>query len=84
MNWIQCVQEKEARGIVSRFDWPEQGLEGFNCEAETTISDIWGAIAWTATYPGDLLLRNEAIARFFEIDPLTVGGGTSASIQTSL
>lgn len=77
MNWAECSRHQEWTGIKGRFDWPADGLAGFNCEPGTTISDLGGAIAWVCTYPGDWLLRLPKVNKFFELDPLTTGGVAS-------
>jgi hypothetical protein len=76
MNWKDCVALKEraldvgqrSSGENPRFQWPKEGVSGFNCESGVTISDIWGAISWIWTYPGDLFLSIEPVKKFFEIE----------------
>jgi hypothetical protein len=82
MNWAECSRHQEWTGIKGRFDWPADGLAGFNCEAGTTISDFGGAIAWIWTYPGDWFLRLPKVNAFFELDTLTTGG-TASGILTA-
>ena len=84
MDWATCVRMAEDSGIRSRFQIPADGLSGFNCEPGTTISDVWGVIAWAFTYPGDLFLRQPSVANFFELDPHTVGGNVSVGIGVVL
>ncbi|MBL9062751.1 hypothetical protein [Tabrizicola sp.] len=77
MNWAECSHHQEWTGIKGRFDWPAEGLSGFNCEPGTTISDLGGAVAWIWTLPGDWFLRLPEVNKFFELDPLHTGGWAS-------
>lgn len=81
MNWAECSRHREWTGVKGRFDWPTDGLAGFNCDAGTTVSDIGGAIAWVVTYPGDWFLRIPGLNKFFELDPLTTGGVASGTLS---
>ena len=67
MNWKDCVRESELYGIRSRFEWPVgEGQSGFDCNPDAfTINDIWGAIGWIWTWPGDLLLSLPKVQSFF-------------------
>lgn len=80
MNWAECSRHQEWTGIRNRFSWPSDGLAGFNCEAGTTVSDIWGAVAWLWTYPGDWLLRLPSVNKFLELEPLHTGGWASGLV----
>lgn len=90
MNWKECAALKEdlAEGRPEfiadspRFQWPSDGIAGFNCEAGVTISDIWGMISWVWTYPGDLILSFEPVGRFFEIEGPVAIGAVGSTIFT--
>lgn len=73
MNWKECVKIFEEAGIRTRFEWPAQEYGGFNCHYDITISEVWGAIAWVWTWPGDWILRTQYINNFFELEPLVTG-----------
>ena len=77
MDWKECVRWRESFGIHDRFTWPSNGLSGFNCEEGVTVSDLTGGFMWTLTYPGDWILSQGPVARFFEMSHPVVG--TTAS-----
>ncbi|WP_439521084.1 hypothetical protein [Marivita sp.] len=71
MNWKECVRFMERYDLGDRFTWPPN-LMGFDCEPDIfTISDVWGAISWVWTWPGDWILSLEPIRTFFEIEDQT-------------
>ena len=73
MKWKECVSLVERYDLYTRFDWPlTPGRLGFDCESVFTINDIWGAIGWVWTYPGDLVLNNSEVKTFFALPPETV------------
>jgi hypothetical protein len=72
MNWKECARLTEQHLPGSRFLWPEGGAENLDCTSGLTISDVWGAVAWAWTWPGDWILSQEPLRTFFEIE------GTSA------
>ncbi len=83
MNWKDCVRESELYGIRSRFEWPVgEGQSGFDCNPDAfTINDIWGAIGWIWTWPGDYLLSLPKVQSFFETGTETVvGSGWSTAL----
>lgn len=84
MNWQECIESLEPYGIRSRFEWPAEGLAGFNCQDGVTISDAWGLIAWLWTWPSDWLLRLPSVNAFFELDPLHTGGTASGILTFAL
>lgn len=81
MNWKECARQNELYLGHSRFEWPSGGLNGFNCSDAFTFSDIWGAISWLWTWPGDWLLRSEPLNTFMEIDPLVTGSPVSSGFM---
>lgn len=82
MNWKDCIHRDYLYGTGDRFTWPEAGWNGFDCNTEAfTISDVWGAVAWVWTFPGDWLLSLAPIRTFFEIDtPAAVGAWGSVAL----
>ena len=79
MNWKECVNLIESYGLGDRFTWPPKSL-GFDCEpASFTISDVWGAMAWVWTWPGDWFLSQEPIKTFFEIEGTTAVGALGSA-----
>jgi len=79
MNWKECARYEDSNGYRSRFEWPVgEGKSGFDCNEAFTISDIWGAISWVWTWPGDYLLSLSGVRSFFEISEVTqIGNGWS-------
>lgn len=73
INWKDCVALYEQYSLRSRFEWPLQESGGFNCSEEITISELWGVISWIWTWPGDWVLRADAMTRFFELDQGVTG-----------
>lgn len=73
MNWKECVRFWEDTTGASRLEWPPSGWNDFDCTATFTISDVWGSFAWLYTYPGDFILRQDAVATFFEISTPATG-----------
>jgi hypothetical protein len=67
------MQVRELQG-GSRFSWPENGINGFDCRDEFTINDLWGVVSWIWTWPGDWLLSQEGVQTFLDMDPGTVIG----------
>ncbi|PWG16338.1 hypothetical protein DFK10_11890 [Salibaculum griseiflavum] len=80
MNWAQCAERMEDYMPGWRLMWPSDGIEFFDCEAGLTISDVWGAISWIWTYPGDWILSQEPLRTFFEIEGQTAVGATGSTI----
>ncbi len=78
MNWKECARQMEAFNPGERFRWP--GLNGIDCSQDFTISDVWGAIAWGWTWPGDWVLSQEPLRTFFEIEPPTAIGTIGSTI----
>lgn len=77
MDWKECVQLDEKFQIRSRFDWPVgEGRGGFDCNDAFTFNDVWGAIAWVWTWPGDYLLNIPGVKAFFELGPETIVGSS--------
>ena len=73
VNWKECVRTNELYDFLSRFEWPVgEGKPGFDCNQDFTINDIWGAVSWLWTWPGDYLLNLPIVKSFFEIGPETV------------
>ena len=65
MDWIECAQLGEYSGEWSRFEYSPFG---FDCAPDvTTFNDIWGAIAWHWTWPGDFVLNLPQVRSFFEL-----------------
>lgn len=73
IDWKECVALSERWLLRSRFEWPPEHAGGFNCSSEITVSEVWGAISWVWTLPGDWLLRRAFINTFFELDPNVAG-----------
>jgi hypothetical protein len=92
MNWKECAALKERSLEVRpkflsespRFQWPTEGISGFNCESGVTISDIWGVISWVWTYPGDIMLSIEPAKKFFEIEGTVAIGAVGSTILSWL
>lgn len=78
LNWKECVASKEL--YYSRFTWPDKAWGGFNCSEDFTVSEVWGAIAWIWTWPGDWVLRLEPINTFFELPPNVTGHWLSTTL----
>lgn len=81
MKWNECARLFEEMDLQSRFDWP--GVGGFDCQADTfTINDIWGAISWVWTWPGDYLLSLQEVQTFFDFEAKgeVIGSGWSTLI----
>lgn len=75
MNWKDCVHQNEGDGLVTRFEWPlDAYINGFDCNDALTYNDIWGAISWVWTWPGDYLLNLPQVQSFFEMDAGTIVG----------
>jgi hypothetical protein len=75
MNWKECVQLNERYDLLSRFEWPGgDGKAGFDCNPDFTFNDVWGAVSWLWTWPGDYLLNLPEVKSFFELGPETVVG----------
>ncbi len=54
---------------------------GFDCDnGAFTISDVWGAISWVWTLPGDWVLSQEPISTFFEIAGETAIGAIGSTL----
>ena len=64
----------------ARFSWPQRGVEFIDCEPNLTISDIWGAVSWVWTWPGDWILSQEPMRTFFEIE----GGSAVGTLASTL
>lgn len=65
MNWKECARLLDTAVDRSRFEWPTGW--GFDCEPNTfTINDIWGAISWIWTWPGDWLLSRPGLQSFLD------------------
>ena len=80
MNWKECVNLLELYDLGDRFTWPPDAL-GFDCDVENfTISDVWGAISWIWTWPGDWVLSQEPIKTFFEIEGATATGAIGSTL----
>ena len=79
MNWKECVNLLELYGVGDRFTWPPDAMS-FDCEADFTISDVWGGIAWVWTLPGDYVLSQEPLRTFFEINGNQAIGTTASCI----
>jgi hypothetical protein len=68
MNWKDCVIINEQYGVRTRFDWPVgPGKSGFDCNENSTFSDLWGGLSWIWTWPGDYLMNSPSWREFFEI-----------------
>lgn len=80
LNWKDCVALRERWSEGSRFEWPDQAHGGFNCSEQTTISEVWGAVSWIWTWPGDWMLRWEPINTFFELSPTVTGHWFSTTL----
>ncbi len=79
MDWKECVELLQTYDLGNRFTWPPNGLS-FDCNPEAiTISDVWGAVSWVWTLPGDWVLSQEPARTFFEIEGSNAVG-TTASI----
>lgn len=73
MNWKECVDLLYRYDLGNRNTWPPNVL-GFDCDPEVfTIEDVWGAISWVWTWPGDALLNIEMVNRFFVLEQAAVG-----------
>lgn len=81
MDWKSCARISETLG-VSRFEGPlSEKFFGFDCNPEFTYNDIWGAISWFWTWPGDYILSDELFKSFFEMSSATViGSGWSTAL----
>ena len=88
MNWKDCVRlklslaEDKLATIEAnpRFQWPSDGIAGFDCEKGVTIHDIWGVISWIWTYPGDLILSYDLPRNFFDIEGAVAIGAVGSTI----
>lgn len=82
MNWKDCVLLYEKYDIRSRFEWPVgEGRSGFDCNSAFTFNDVWGAVSWLWTWPGDYLLNMAMVKDFFELGPeIIVASGWSTAI----
>jgi hypothetical protein len=80
LNWKECVSQGERWFAASRFEWPDKAQGGFNCSEQFTISEVWGAISWIWTWPGDWILRSEPINSFFELSPNLTGHWVSTTL----
>lgn len=76
MNWKDCVKHNEAFDSRSRFELPGS----FDCNDAFTISDIWGAISWFWTWPGDYLLNIPNVRSFFEMEGTVIGHTASTFV----
>lgn len=84
MNWAQCSELGERVLHHSRFQWPSNGWESFNCQDGLTITDVTGGIAWLWTYPGDWILRQQPVNSFLELSPYHTGGYLSAGVSVAV
>lgn len=77
MNWVECAKQNEFFNIRSRFEWPVgEGKGGFDCNETFTFNDIWGAISWVWTWPGDWIFSHPEVQKFFEWPAETVIGSS--------
>lgn len=74
MNWKECLRLTEQ--YISRFEWPltDGDQMGFDCNPDFTVNDIWGAVSWLWTWPGDYLLNMPGLKAFLELGPETIIG----------
>lgn len=74
MRWDECMRVIEETGF-SRFSWPGGGgINGFDCNPNITINDLWGVVSWIWTWPGDWILSQQEIQIFFDMEPGAVIG----------
>ena len=82
MDWKDCASQRLDTYLESRFKWPTPELGGFDCNPDFTFSDIWGAISWIWTYPGDYLLSMPGVRSFFEMEGFVSIGSTWSTVLT--
>lgn len=80
MNWKDCASRLEQYYEGWRFVWPPEGWSQFDCEQGLTISDVWGAVSWIWTWPGDWVLSQEPLRTFFEIQGTSAIGTTASTV----
>jgi len=80
MTWKECAGVMETYSPGWRLHWPERGWNEFDCEEAFTVSDVWGAISWIWTWPGDWIFSQEPIRTFFEIEGTTAIGAMGSTI----
>ena len=80
MNWKAYTAQRNIFGPDDRFSWPSDGIASIDCSPGFTISDLWGAISWVWTWPGDYLLSTEPMKTFFEIEGATAIGATGSTV----